>query len=172
MDHQAAEPLPERTPARAESGPRRARRVPRSRRRRPHLLALPHLRRGGVRAADEYALHGARRAGDGADLDCTGLTPPISHPADEADCEFPEPACARRLGLREDAPTDVRGKSLESEPRTPKKRTKEGVGGAPERGGPLNSPIVVETVSFDLPWSVPFGYRFSRLPLLLPFALL
>jgi hypothetical protein len=43
-------------------------------RRRAHHVDMPHMRSHGVRAADEHALHGARWASDGADLDCTRLT--------------------------------------------------------------------------------------------------
>ena len=54
---------PQRTHSRPESSPRRSRRLPRTRPGRAHELALQNLRRDGVRAADEYPLHGTRRAG-------------------------------------------------------------------------------------------------------------
>jgi hypothetical protein len=65
-------PTTHRCPNRHPLGPNQvlvgARRLPRPRRW-THQLALPHLRRRGVRATAEYALHDARRAGDCADLD-------------------------------------------------------------------------------------------------------
>ena len=63
VDHPTAWPLPQRAPARPEPSPRRARRLPRTRRRWTHHLALPQLRRCGVRATFEHALHSPARAG-------------------------------------------------------------------------------------------------------------
>ena len=66
--------MPERTPVRPRPGFRRPSGVPRTRWRRAHLLALPHLRCRGVRAAPQHALHGPRRACGGADLHQSCLT--------------------------------------------------------------------------------------------------
>src|SRR6476659_5401576 len=63
-----------RSPPWTESGPRGPRRLPRTRWRRTHQLALPHLRRRGLRAADEYALLGAQRASHGAPFHATKLS--------------------------------------------------------------------------------------------------
>ena len=67
-------PMPQRSPPWTESGPRGPRRLPRTRWRRTHQLALPHLRRRGLRAADEYALLGAQRASHGAPFHATKLS--------------------------------------------------------------------------------------------------
>ena len=75
VDHSPADAVPQWPSPRPESGSRWARRLPRPRRRRAHQLALPHLRRRGVRATDGYTLLGARRACDGADLDYPRLDP-------------------------------------------------------------------------------------------------
>ena len=48
--------MPQRPPPRPQPSPRRPRRLPRPRRWRTHLLALPKLRRAGVRATVEYGV--------------------------------------------------------------------------------------------------------------------
>src|SRR6478609_5196940 len=67
--------MPEWASPRPESSARRTCRLPWTWRRWAHQLALPNLRRRGVRAAVEHALHGAGRACGRADLD-----PPARRP--------------------------------------------------------------------------------------------
>ena len=58
--------MPQQAPSRRQPSPRRSRRLPRPRRRRTHLLALPNLRRRGVRAAPQNSLHSTKRSRNSA----------------------------------------------------------------------------------------------------------